>query len=46
MSTFVVETEAPSPEKENISNANLAKMGFVVLSHKHAVSEWGVEMVG
>lgn len=29
VSTFVVETEAPSPEKANISNANLTKMGFV-----------------
>ncbi|TNM63329.1 N-acetyltransferase [Aliirhizobium smilacinae] len=29
VSNIVVETEAPSPEKVNISNANLAKMGFV-----------------
>jgi GNAT superfamily N-acetyltransferase len=29
VSTFVVETEVPSAEKTNISNANLAKMGFV-----------------
>ncbi|MCP2158421.1 MULTISPECIES: GNAT family N-acetyltransferase [unclassified Agrobacterium] len=29
VSTFVVETEVPSAEKANISNANLAKMGFV-----------------
>ena len=29
VSTFVVETEVPSPEKANISNANLTKMGFV-----------------
>ncbi|ARM91074.1 N-acetyltransferase family protein (plasmid) [Rhizobium sp. CIAT894] len=29
VSTFVVETEALSPEKANISNANLTKMGFV-----------------
>ncbi|TBC89012.1 GNAT family N-acetyltransferase [Rhizobium ruizarguesonis] len=29
VSTFVVETEVPSAEKANISNANLAKLGFV-----------------
>lgn len=29
VSTFVVETEVPSAEKPNISNSNLAKMGFV-----------------
>lgn len=29
VSTFVVETEVPSADKPNISNANLAKMGFV-----------------
>ncbi|TZG32442.1 GNAT family N-acetyltransferase [Agrobacterium sp. B1(2019)] len=29
VSTFVVETEVPSAEKANISNANLAKMGFL-----------------
>jgi len=34
VSTFVVETEVPSPEKANISNANLAKMGFVHLYNR------------
>ena len=29
VSTFVVETEVPSSEKANISNANLTKKGFV-----------------
>lgn len=29
VSTFVVETEVPSAEKANISNANLVKLGFV-----------------
>jgi hypothetical protein len=29
VSTFMVETEVPSAEKANISNANLAKLGFV-----------------
>lgn len=29
VSTFVVETAVPSAKKASISNANLAKMGFV-----------------
>ncbi len=29
MSTFMTEIEVPSAEKTNISNANLAKLGFV-----------------
>jgi hypothetical protein len=34
VSTFVVETEVPSPEKASISNANLVKMGFVHLYNR------------
>jgi hypothetical protein len=34
VSTFVVETEAPSADKANITNSNLAKMGFELICNR------------